>query len=294
MDRAQFADFLRRSRSRLTPTDVGLPVGARRRTPGLRREEVAQLAGMSVDYYTRLEQQRGPHPSAQLLAALARALRLTDDERDHLYHLAGQPPPLAAGCADAHVRPGLLLILDRLYDTPAQVFSDMGDTLAQNALSAALFGDFSGLPQAERNIVWRWFARPGSRGLFAEEAHDRLGRIHVAQLRAVVAAYPDDTRAAALVRQLLSVSPEFAELWADHDVALRRGDTKTVLHPMVGAVELDCEVMLGDRHRQRLVVYTARPGSVAQERLELLRVVGLQDLRSPDPDRSPAANPAGG
>ncbi|QMU68776.1 helix-turn-helix transcriptional regulator [Streptacidiphilus sp. P02-A3a] len=284
MDRAQLADFLRRSRSRLTPTDVGLPAGARRRTPGLRREEVAQLAGMSADYYTRLEQRRGPHPSGQLLAALARALRLTDDERDHLYHLAGQVPPLAVGCADEHVRPGLLLILDRLYDTPAQVISDLGDILAQNALAAALFGDVSGQSPMERNIVWRWFARPESRALFLPEIHDRLGQLHVAQLRAVVATYPDDGRAAALVRQLLSVSAQFAELWADHDVALRRGDTKTVLHPVVGAIELDCEAMLGTRHRQRLIVHTARPGSVAQERLELLRVVGLQDLRSPDPD----------
>lgn len=289
MDRAQLADFLRRSRSRLTPTDVGLPVGARRRTPGLRREEVAQLAGMSADYYTRLEQRRGPHPSGQLLAALARALRLTEDERDHLYHLAGQVPPLAAGCADGHVRPGLLLILDRLHDTPAQVISDLGDILAQNALAAALFGDVSGPPPTERNIVRRWFCQPRSRGLFDPELHDRLARLHVAQLRAVLAAYPDDARAAALVRQLLSASPEFTELWADHDVAVLRADTKTVLHPVVGAIELDCEVMLGARHRQRLVVHTARPGSVAQERLELLRVVGLQDLRSPESDPHAAA-----
>jgi len=289
MDRPQFADFLRRSRSRLTPADVGLPDGARRRTPGLRREEVAQLAGMSVDYYTRLEQSRGPHPSAQLLAALARALRLTGDERDHLYHLAGQAPPLAGGCADAHVRPGLLLILDRLYDTPAQVCSDIGDVLAQNPMAAALLGDHSGRTAAEHNIIWRWFARPRSRERFAPEDHDRLGRIHVAQLRAVVAARPDDTAAAALLKQLLAVSTEFAELWADHDVAVRRGESKTVLHPVVGAIEVDCEVMLGDRHRQRLVVYTARPGSVAQERLELLRVVGLQDLSRPEPGPSAAA-----
>lgn len=283
MDRAQLADFLRRSRSRLTPADVGLPDGARRRTPGLRREEVAQLAGMSVDYYTRLEQARGPRPSAQLLGALARALRLTGDERDHLHHLAGQAPPRADGGGDGHVRPGLLLILDRLYDTPAQVTSDTGDVLAQNPMSAALLGDVSSYPPEDRNVIRRWFAVPGGRSRFDPAEYERLGRIHTAQLRAVVAARPDDARAAALVRRLLAASPEFAALWAEHDVAVRRGDTKTVLHPLVGAIEVNCEVLLSGDNRQRLVVYTARPGSESQARLDLLRVVGLQDLSRPEP-----------
>ena len=281
MDRPQFADFLRRSRGRLTPADVGLPEGARRRTQGLRREEVAQLAGMSVDYYTRLEQQRGPHPSTQLLAALARALRLSDDERDHLYHLAGQAPPRASA-GDGHVRPGLLLVLDRLYDTPAQVHSDIGDVLAQNALAMAVFGDSSAWPPGERNMIWRWFTDPGARERFVAADHERLGRVHAAQLRSVVAARPDDVRATALVRRLLAASPEFAAVWAEHDVAVRRGDTKTVLHPVVGAIELDCEVMLSANHEQRLIVFTARPGTDAAERLELLRVVGLQDLSRPE------------
>ena len=285
MDRPQLADFLRRSRSRLTPSDVGLPEGARRRTPGLRREEVAQLAGMSVDYYTRLEQQRGPHPSTQLLAALARALRLTEDERAHLHHLAGQAPPRATG-GGGHVRPGLLLILDRLHDTPAQVTSDIGDVLAQNPMAMALLGDHSALPAGERNLVWRWFARPAGRERFPAADHERMSRVHAAQLRSVVAARPEDRRAATLVRRLLETSPEFAALWAEHDVAVRRGDTKTILHPQVGAVEVDCEVMLSPDHEQRLIVYTARPGSVAQERLELLRVVGLQDLTRPEPGPS--------
>lgn len=283
MDRAQLADFLRRSRTRLAPADVGLPGGARRRTPGLRREEVAQLAGMSVDYYTRLEQSRGPHPSEQLLGALARALRLTGDERDHLYHLAGQAPPRASG-GSGHVRPGLLLILDRLHDTPAQVTSDIGDVLAQNAMSMALFGDSSSRPGLGGNLIWRWFTLAGAREMFAADDHDRLGRVHAAQLRSVVAARPDDVRAAALVRRLLAASPEFAELWAAHDVAVRRSDTKTIVHPLVGEIELDCEVMLSPDRGQRLIVFTARPGSVAQERLELLRVVGLQDLSRPEPE----------
>lgn len=282
MDRAELADFLRRSRIRLSPSDVGLPEGARRRTPGLRREEVAQLAGMSVDYYTRLEQRRGPHPSVQLLAALARALRLTSDERDHLYHLAGQVPPRAA-TGGGHVRPGLLLILDRLHDTPAQVMSDLGDVLAQNAMAMALLGDNSALPVENRNLMVRWFVDPSSRARIPEADHGRLARGHVAQLRAVVAARPEDRRAAGLLRRLLAESPEFAALWAEHEVAVRRSDTKTVLHPTVGAIELDCEVMLSSAHAQRLIVYTARPGSVSQQRLELLRVVGLQDLTTGSP-----------
>ncbi|MET9532355.1 MULTISPECIES: helix-turn-helix transcriptional regulator [unclassified Streptomyces] len=270
MDRAQLADFLRRSRTRLAPADVGLPDQARRRTPGLRREEVAQLAGMSADYYTRLEQSRGPHPSAQLLGALARALRLTGDERDHLYHLAGQAPPRASS-GSGHVRPGLLLILDRLHDTPAHVMSDIGDLLAQNAMSMALIGDNSSAPGIERNMFWRWFTMPDFRMRFTADDHDRLGRMHAAQLRSVVAAGPHDTRARALVRRLLAASPEFAELWAAHDVAVRRNDTKTIVHPLVGEIELDCEVVLSPDHGQRLIVFTARPGSIAQQRLELLR-----------------------
>jgi transcriptional regulator with XRE-family HTH domain len=277
LDRAELADFLRRSRARLVPADVGLTEGARRRTPGLRREEVAQLAGMSVDYYTRLEQSRGPRPSRQILTALARALRLTDDARDHLFHLAGEEPP-RAGHGTGHVRPGLLLVLDRLEDTPAQVVSDFGDVLAQNSMAAALFGDMSARPQAQRNIVRRFFTDPGSRALFPSEDHAELARLHVANLRALLAARPDDPRPAALVAELRASSEEFARLWNTHEVAVRRSGVKRVRHPVVGDLELDCEVLLSADHDQRLILHTARPGSESYERLRLLRVVGLQDL----------------
>ncbi|WP_051945629.1 helix-turn-helix transcriptional regulator [Streptacidiphilus rugosus] len=277
MNRPGLADFLRRSRTRLSPADLGLPDGARRRTPGLRREEVAAQAGMSVDYYTRLEQQRGPRPSAQLLGALARALRLSADERDHLFHLAGQQPPARHSVAD-HVRPGLLLILDRLWDTPAQVISDLGDILVQNAMAKALWGDSAARSAASRNIVLRWFTEPESRALIPQEDHERLGRSHVAHLRAVAAARPEDRRAARLVERLLASSAEFAMLWAEHDVAQRRSDVKRIQHPVVGELELACEVLVNDGGEQRLLVYTAVAGSVSAERLELLRVVGLQDL----------------
>ncbi|MFG1823544.1 helix-turn-helix transcriptional regulator [Microbispora bryophytorum] len=277
MDRTELADFLRHCRARVAPADVGLSHGARRRTPGLRREEVAQLAGMSTDHYTRLEQARGSHPSRQMLAAVARALRLTGDERDHLFHLAGEEPPRDRSATD-HVRPGLLLILDRLIDTPAQVVNDRGDVLAQNSMDKALHGDASARPEAERNIIWRYFTDPSARELFPAGDRDHAARTAVADLRAASARRPDDARLAELVRRLRARSEEFSALWDTHDVAVRRADVKRFLHPVVGPLELDCEVMLSPEHDQRLIVYTARPGSESYERLELLRVVGLQDL----------------
>jgi hypothetical protein len=232
---------------------------------------------MSVDYYTRLEQARGSRPSRQMLTALARALRLTADERDHLFHLSDEEPPREAG-GSGHVRPGLLLVLDRLHDTPAQVVSDFGDVLAQNTMAAALLGDVSARPPRMRNMVRRMFTDPEAASLFAAEDHDRLARNHVANLRAVLAARPDDPRPAALVAELLADSPLFARLWAEHRVALQRSDVKRFRHPVVGELELDCEVLLSPDHDQRLIVYSARPGSDSYERLRLLRVVGLQDL----------------
>ncbi|CAM5382335.1 MULTISPECIES: helix-turn-helix transcriptional regulator [Streptomyces] len=277
MNRAELADFLRRGRARLAPSDVGLTPGSRRRTPGLRREEVAQLAGMSVDYYTRLEQSRGPRPSRQMLTALARALRLTDDERDHLFHLAGEEPPRHETSSE-HVRPGLLLILDRLHDTPAQVVSDCGQVLAQNALARALVGDVMSRPRRERNLTRNFFLDPDSRALFPPEDFDGLARSQVANLRAVAAARPDDPEPAGLVAELRAGSAEFARLWDEHEVARRDHATKRFVHPLVGVLELDCEVMVSHQHRHLLVVHSARPGTEAHERLQLLRVVGLQDM----------------
>ncbi|MFJ2234161.1 helix-turn-helix transcriptional regulator [Streptomyces sp. NPDC087859] len=277
MNRPELADFLRRGRARLDPSDVGLTAGARRRTPGLRREEVASLAGMSVDYYTRLEQARGPRPSRQMLTALARALRLTDVEHDHLFHLAGEEPARRE-TASAHVRPGLLLILDRLHDTPAQVVNDCGEVLAQNAMARALVGDVMSRPRRERNLSRCFFLDPTARTLFPPEDHAHHARVQVANLRAVAAARPDDPEPAALVAELRSSSGEFARLWDEHEVSLRHRATKRFLHPLVGLLELDCEVMLSHEHHHLLVVHTARPGTEAYERLQLLRVVGLQNM----------------
>ncbi|MFH8799636.1 helix-turn-helix transcriptional regulator [Streptomyces sp. NPDC017936] len=277
MDRLELADFLRRGRARLNPSDVGLAPGARRRTPGLRREEVAQLAGMSVDYYARLEQSRGPRPSRQTLTALARALRLTDDERDHLFHLAGEEPP-RRGTASTHVSPGLMLILDRLHDTPAQVVTDCGEVLAQNAMARALTLDVMSRPRRERNLTRLFFLDPDARALFPEEDRAHHARAHVASLRVVAAARPDDPEPAALVAELRAASEEFARLWDTHEVALRHGAVKRFQHPLVGLLELDCQVLLSHEHHQLLIVHTARPGTDAYERLRLLRVVGLQDM----------------
>ena len=287
VNRTELADFLRRGRARLDPSDVGLTPGARRRTPGLRREEVAQLAGMSVDYYTRMEQARGPRPSRQMLTALARALRLTAVEHDHLFHLAGEEPPRRE-TASAHVRPGLLMILDRLYDTPAHLVTDCGEVLAQNAMAKALTGDVMSRPRRERNLLRRFFLDPTARSLFPEEDRGPHARSHVANLRAVAAARAADPEPAALVAELRASSEEFARLWDEHEVSLRHRATKRFLHPQVGLLELDCEVMLSHEHHHLLIVHTARPGTEAHERLQLLRVVGLQDMspRQPAPQGS--------
>ncbi|MEV5958404.1 helix-turn-helix transcriptional regulator [Streptomyces sp. NPDC051987] len=277
MNRLELADFLRHARTRLDPSDVGLPPGARRRTPGLRREEVASLAGMSADYYTRLEQSRGPRPSRQMLTALARGLRLTADERDHLFHLAGEEPPRREATS-THVGPGLLLVLDRLDDTPALVTTDCGEVLAQNALSRALSGDLLARPPRERNLVRRFFLDPAAQRLCPPEDRPLRAREHVANLRAVAAARPADPVPTALVAELMAGSEEFATLWAEHEVAVRRAATKRFLHPAVGLLELDCEVLVNTSTHQQLVIHTARPGTESYERLQLLRVVGLQDM----------------
>ena len=287
MNRAELADFLRRGRARLAPSDVGLTAGARRRTPGLRREEVARLAGMSADYYTRREQSLGPRLSRKILTVLSRALRLTDDERDHLFHLADEEPP-RRGSTSSHVNPGLLLILDRLHDTPAMISTDCGEVLAQNAMSRALSGDMSARPPRDRNMLRRFFLDPTARDMFPPEDVPAHARSHVASLRAVAASRPDDPEPAALVAELRSSSEEFARLWAEHEVAVRRQSTKRFRHPAVGLLELDCEILLNETAHHHLIIHTARPGTESHERLRLLRVVGLQDLTTPDASSSPS------
>jgi transcriptional regulator with XRE-family HTH domain len=273
VDRPALADFLRRRRERIAPADVGLAPGARRRTPGLRREEVAQLTGMSVDYYVRLEQSRGPQPSPQMLRALARTLRLGDDERDHLFVLAGHDAPARHG-AGGHVRPGVLHVLDRLVDSAAFVVSDTEVVLAQNRMAVLLLGDAMTRTGLAASGVWRWFTDPAARARFPEADHAQHGRVRVADLRRTWARRAADPDVTALVDGLTARSAEFRALWAEHDVAARHPERKRILHPAVGTVDVHCEVLLQPAGDQSLVLLTAEPGSTDQERLDLLRVVG--------------------
>ncbi|BBC35041.1 XRE family transcriptional regulator [Streptomyces graminofaciens] len=278
MDRKELAEFLRRRRETLRPRDVGLVEGPRRRTQGLRREEVAQLAGMSTDYYARLEQQRAPQPSIQIATALARALRLTPDERDHLFALIGHNAP-ARFQRSEHVSPALMRVLERLNDdTPALVLSDMADTLAMNPIATALLGDQMRHTGLARSAYYRWFTDPAERLVYPEEDHPRHGRAQAARLRAALKAGSGDPRAARIVAELQERSPEFAGLWELQEVAQRYGDSKTILHPDLGRIDVDAQVLFTENRAQTLVVMTARPGTESQGKLELLSVIGHQQL----------------
>lgn len=278
MDRDALAEFLRLRREAVSPADVGLPAGVRRRTAGLRREEVAQLTGMSVDYYGRLEQARSAQPSPQMLRALARGLRLTDDETDHLYRLAGHAVP-DRGRHSPHVGPALMFVLDQLRDAAAFVCSDTGVMLAQNEMAKLLTGDrVTGDVGLRSSLTWQWFTDPQARDVVPADERNEHSRIMVADLRAAWARRPADTDMRELVENLLDHSAEFAELWARHEVAVRRMQRKTFL-TRVGPITLDCEV-LATTDGQQLVVLTPPAGSSALEQLRLLAVVGEQTVGS--------------
>jgi transcriptional regulator with XRE-family HTH domain len=262
-NRADLAAFLRTRRHRLQPHDVGLPGAGRRRTPGLRRQEVAQLAGMSVDYYIRLEQARGPHPSRQVLAALARALMLTSDEREYLYRVAGQSPPPAAS-PSREVTPGLRNLIDSLTETPAYVVDAKYDVLAWNRLATHFIGDLSGLADTDRNMI-RWIFRlPASTAPWTDADAVNFTRFTVADLRASYARYPADPGIRELVTELLGTSPQFAEMWEAHEVEARRPLIKHVDHPLTGPIEFECQVLYVEVAGQRLITYCAAPGSPTQ------------------------------
>jgi transcriptional regulator with XRE-family HTH domain len=275
MDRQELAGFLRSRRERISPADVGLPAGQRRRTPGLRREEVAQLAFMSTEYYTRLEQGRAPRPSREVLAGLARALRLSDAERDHLHHLAGEPPAPPTG-PSREVRQSILDLLARLPQAAATVISAGFEVIAWNDLAAALMEDFSALPRRDRNLVRKVFL--GARNLYGVSDADTFARNSARRLRATVARYPDDPELAELIRDLLAGSTEFRELWESHDVSDEPTMVKTFRHPLVGPITVNCDVLDIPDRDQRLVIYTAVPGSPSEEALRLLSVIGTQRM----------------
>ncbi|WP_431916475.1 helix-turn-helix transcriptional regulator [Nonomuraea jabiensis] len=279
MQRDQLADFLRRRREGIRPAEVGLADGPRRRTTGLRREEVAMLAGMSVDYVVRLEQGRSSQPSTQLLGALARALRLSDDERDHLFHLAGHRPQPADGVARL-ARAGLIRMLELLGDTPALVLSDLGEILAQNRAAVLLTGDHTGFSGDRRYVVYRWFTDPAVRAVCPPEEQEHRARQFVADLRAVAGRRSGDPAVAGLVGRLQAASADFRRLWAEHEVAVRRADRKTVLHPRVGRLLMDCETLVTPDQGQQLLVLTPADAET-RERLELLLVLGIEEFPTP-------------
>lgn len=231
---------------------------------------------MSTDYYTRLEQRRGANPSPSIVAALARALRCDLDERDHLFHLAGlSPPPRRAG---RHIRPGLISLAERLTDVPVCICTDLNEVLWQNALADVAFGRKE-RPE-ERNIPWLWFTDPSARHRVPEEDRPRHSAALVSDLRATYARRAGEADVTNLVHGLLEHSEEFRTLWERHEVAVRRFDRKRFVHPEVGILHLTCEVLFTPEEDLKVITYFPTEGTDAREKLELLRVIGLQDFQS--------------
>ncbi|MFD2421764.1 helix-turn-helix transcriptional regulator [Amycolatopsis pigmentata] len=270
MELDELGGFLKSRRARMRPGDVGLAPGSRRRVPGLRRSEVAQLAGTSVEYYTELEQGRGTQPSTQILAALAQVLRLDEDEHSHLYHLAGRPVPVSADGAGQGVQPAMAELLEQLDSVPARVFSDLYVPLAQNRLSSVVLGEIPLGQGLAASFLYRWFTDPRTRATYLEEDHPGHSRMLVADLRAVVAQRGHDPEAKQMVAVLLQRSEEFAELWSTHDVAVRRQERKRLLHPELGLVTFECRNVFSEDGRQRLMLLKPVPGTETQKQLALL------------------------
>lgn len=280
IDRAGLAEFLRHRRAALQPEDVGLARGTRRRTAGLRREEVAALCHMSTDYYTRLERRRGPHPSERMIASLAQGLHLSPDERDHLFRLAGHHAPPRGAHGDAvSPSPGLLRILDHLVDTPAEIVTELGETLRQTPLGVALTGDRTRYRGPARSIGYRWFTDPATRLRYAPEDHAHLSRMFAASLRGVVALRGPASPAARLVELTVARSAEFRKVWDDHEVGVRPRDVKRLVHPELGLLELHCQRLLDPQQSHSLLVFTAEPGSATHEKLQLLAGAGSGTAR---------------
>ena len=275
IDRAGLAEFLRHRRESLQPEDVGLPRGQRRRTSGLRREEVAALCHLSTDYYSRLERERGPHPSDRLIASIAQGLHLSRDERDHLFRLAGHHPP-TAGPTGEHISPGMLRIFDRLTDTPAEIVTELGETLRQNQLGLALTGDLTRYAGPARSIGFRWFTEPDCRARYHPDDHPLHSRVFASGLRRVATLRGPQSHAAHLQRLLLERSEEFREVWDSHEVGVRYQHVKRFVHPQVGDLELTCQALLDPDQSHSLLVYTAVPGSESYDKLQLLAVIGPQ------------------
>ncbi|WP_369184739.1 helix-turn-helix transcriptional regulator [Streptomyces sp. Y1] len=264
------SEFLRTRRSLLHPADVDLPdYGGRRRVAGLRREEIAQLAGVSVDYYTRMEQGRVPNPSDAVLDALARALQLDEDEIRHLHRLARPQPPLRREARPQGVRPMVRRLLDELTDVPAVVMGRHMDILAWNPAACALFGDYAALDPAERNIARITFLDETTRELYADWTS--CARENVAYLHLEAGRYPDDPQLASLIGELSMKSEDFRRWWAEHPVQDKTSGTKRFHHPVVGDLELAYDTLrAADDPDQALVTYAAEPDTPSHDALRML------------------------
>ena len=274
----ELGDFFRSRRGRLRPGDVGLPTGPGiRRTSGLRREEIAALAGLSIDYYIRLEQGKESNPSGAILDGLARAFRLDDEEHAHLYALANHAAGRTArgvSRASRLIRPGVRQLLETVRPCPAYVLTRTSDLLAANAEATALFVGLADWPPERRNTIRYTFFHPAARKLFADWDHS--AETTTAHLRSLAAGSPGDPDVSALIAELRDGSPEFARLWQRHDVRQRRGEPKRFRHPQVGEFILTYEVLyLTDG--QRMSVYQAEPGSRHQDALTLLSMTASGD-----------------
>ncbi|MER5559599.1 MULTISPECIES: helix-turn-helix transcriptional regulator [unclassified Streptomyces] len=270
--RAELSEFLRSRRARLKPEDVGLPDhGRHRRVPGLRREELAQLAGVSVAYYTRLEQGNAQNVSVEVLEAIGRVLRLSETEQNHLTHVAKgkAKKKRAAACKPHQVRPALQQLIDAMEGVPAYIVGPRLDILGWNRMAAALFGDMSQLPPQERNLARQVFLDPASRSLYVDWHSKAVDMVSVLRLGA--GCYPDDPQLTSLIGELSVKSEEFRTMWAAHTVADKGHGVKRLRHPVVGELTLAYETLkLPDAHDLSLVTYHAEPGSASQESLRLL------------------------
>jgi transcriptional regulator with XRE-family HTH domain len=282
VEQKPLARNLRAWRERVQPASAGLPATSRRRTPGLRREELAALAGVSTEYIVRLEQGRAAHPSPQVLSAIGRALRLSATETSHLFHLAGISSP-GDDLIPRHITPGVTRIADRLGDTTAVVVcTSAWETIYWNPLWAALLGDPARARGRERNFAWRHFT-----GLPTQLSHtpDALAEFEhdmVCDLRRTLDRYPAERDLARMCQTLRRHNERFARLWDSGDIARHRSVRKTVHHPVVGPVTVDCDVLTAPDSELYVVVFTAEPGSEDASRLDLLRVMGIQSFARAD------------
>ncbi|MET7683829.1 helix-turn-helix transcriptional regulator [Streptomyces sp. NPDC005423] len=278
MDRLELARVLKAARARIAPQEVGFTAGPRRRVSGLRREEVALLAGVSVEYVVRLEQGRGSRPSTQVLKALTQALRLEADERDQVFRLAGSTPPLAGGIEMA-IRPSVLRLLQRLTDLPAVVLSAKGDVLAQNPMGCALLGDLSRWPEERRNIIWQRLLGTGhARVTLTPEGEAAWLQQAVGLLRTALSRYPDDRDLGGLIKELTAGSERFRDSWEEGGLTVHRSMQKTIDHPEVGRLVLDCDTLMLPDTDQSMIVYSAAAGTREASALDVLRVIGTERM----------------